>query len=202
MIWLVIVIVLLLLLCIPIGVSAQYNDSGFRASLKLGFIRVPLYPAKAPAKEKPRKAEKTNSTQLKKATGKEGQNSSKSLTDFLPVLRLIFDFLVDFRKKLRVNLLELHVVLAGGDPCDTAINYGRTQIAAGTLIPLLDRFLIIKHKDIHIGCDFVAPQSTYAGKIELSITVAFILQLLGFHGVRFLLNYLKIYNKRKGGARA
>lgn len=38
------------------------------------------------------------------------------MLDFLPLVKVALNFLGDFRRKLRVNRLELKLILAGGDP--------------------------------------------------------------------------------------
>lgn len=61
------------------------------------------------------------------------------------MVKVALNFLGDFRRKLRVNRLELKLILAGGDPCDLAVNYGRAWTAVGNLMPQLERLFVIKN---------------------------------------------------------
>ena len=58
MLWLyillVILLVILLLLLMPVKLKASYNED-FRGSLKIGFIKIQLYPQKPKKKKKPPK---------------------------------------------------------------------------------------------------------------------------------------------------
>lgn len=200
--WLIGAAILLLILCMPVGVSAVYNALGAVVRVRVGPVSVTLFP-KEKSKEKPvKKEEKIQAEQVKPATGASQANTGAGYKDFLPLLQLVFDFLKDFKTKLRINLLEMKLVIAGSDPCDVALNYGRAWAAAGNLIPQLERFFLIKKRNIDISCDFTTSQTQICAKAELTLTVGRILSLFGYHGVRILCNYLKIVNNSKGGAKA
>ena len=113
---------------------------------------------------------------------------------------MALDLLNDFRRKLRVNRLEANIVMAGGDPCDLAINYGRAWAAVGNLMPRLERVLVIKKQDIDVECDFTASQTTICARLDLTITLGRILAIAVVHGFRAVVEFIKINNKRKGGA--
>ena len=142
----------------------------------------PQEPAEAPkAEEKPRK-------------------KGGSITNFLPLVRIALDFLGDFKRKLRVNYLELKLTLAGDDPCDLAVNYGRAWTAMGNLLPRLERFLVIKKRNVDVQCDFTASKTTVIARLDLTITLGRLLAAAVVFAVRALIAFLKIMNKRKGGA--
>ena len=122
------------------------------------------------------------------------------MTDFIPLVRVILDLLIDFKRKIQVRLLELKVTLAGGDPCDLAVNYGRAWAALGNLEPQLDRFFIIKKKDMQVQCDFEADTTLIVARLDLTITVGRLLRLVCCYGFRGIREYLKIMKSRKGGA--
>ena len=60
----------------------------------------------------------------------------------------MLDLLADFKGKLRVDILELDLVLAGGDPCDLGIKYGKAWAAVGNLLPQLERVFVIRKRNI------------------------------------------------------
>lgn len=144
-------------------------------------------PAAPPQPAEPEKAEE----KPKKGGG---------ITDFLPLVRIALDFLGDFKRKLRVNYLVLKLTLAGDDPCDLAVNYGRAWTALGNLLPRLERFLVIKKRDVDVQCDFTASQTTVIARLDLTITLGRLLAAVIVFAVRALIAFLKIMKKRKGGA--
>ena len=112
----------------------------------------------------------------------------------------MLEFLSDFKSKLRVNNLELKLILAGDDPCDLAVNYGRAWVALGNLVPVLERFFVIKKRDMEVECDFTAEKTLIFARMELTITFGRILKVGVYHGFRILCKFLTIMKSRKGGA--
>ena len=92
------------------------------------------------------------------------------------------------------------MILAGGDPCDLAVNYGKAWAALGNLDPQLERLFVIKKKDLQLECDFTADETDIFARLDLTITLGRILATVVVYGVKALVEFLKIKNKRKGGA--
>lgn len=198
--WLLALGLLALLLMLPLGVSALYNTAGLSVYLIFGHLRLKLFPMK----QKEKKTKPKLKAQPKPAAapkGKHGSNTGGSIKDFLPLLQTAVSFLGDFRKKLRVNRLEMKLILAGGDPCDLAINYGRAWTAVGNLMPRLEQLFVIKKRDIEVECDFTSDNTLIFARLDLSITLARLLTLGIYYGIRVLCEYMKIMNQRKGGAK-
>ena len=145
-------------------------------------------PGKVPPPRKPR------------LPAEEKPEAGGSWTDFLSLVPVVLDFLGDFVRKLRVNRLELKLVLAGDDPCDLAVNYGRAWTALGNLLPRLERFLVIQKRDLEVECDFTASETTVIAGLDLTITLGRILACVCKFAFHALVEYLKIMKKRKGGA--
>ena len=198
--WLIALAVIVLIGLIPIGISARYDEAGAAVNLIAGPIRLLLYPGKkGDKKEKPEKKQEQKAT----ATPKSGEKKPKkggSLADFEPLVRAVLDFLGDLRRKLRVDLLELKLVLAGGDPADLGLNYGKACAAVASLEPQLSRFFVIKKKNIHVACDFTEDKTLVSARLDLTITIARILSLGLRHGIKVIREFLKIMKLRKGGA--
>lgn len=218
--WLIALVVLLLLGIAPLGVSVGYNSEGARVRLILGPVRLTLVPskkkkpkadAKQEKKEKPKKEKKAppksapqpqvGADKPSPKPGETGREKGGSITDFLPLVGTVFDFLGDFRRKLRVNHLQLKLIMAGGDPANLGIQYGRAWAAVGNLLPRLERWFVIKKRDIEVECDFVASETLVIAHLELTITLGRLLGALLRFAFRALVQYLKINKKRKGGVK-
>lgn len=195
--WVITLAVLALIGCIPLGISGIYESSGPVANWLIGPIKIPLYPRKKKEKTQPEhRSEELSQKSSPSGAGKKGG----SFADFLPLIHIATDFLGDLRRKLRVKQLEMHLCMAGGDPCDLAINYGRAWAAVGSLMPQLERFLIIKNRDVQVSCDFTQPNTTIYFRADVTITLVRLLGLLLRYGCRAYKEYFKIKDKRKGGA--
>ena len=202
--WLIALGVLALIAIIPIGASIRYGESGPSAYVVAGPVHFCVFPAKKrPQKEKSSKPRKQNKAQ-KPSANKQTDKKTKggSIQNFLPLLDRVFDFLSAFKGKLRVTKLEIKLILAGDDPSDLAVNYGRGWTLLGNLMPLLEKTFIIKDREVEVECDFLASQTTIAARLDISITIGRLISLLVVQGVPILREFLKIVNKRKGGAKA
>ena len=120
--------------------------------------------------------------------------------DFLPLVKVAVDCLGDFRRKLRLDNLYLRLILAGSDPCDLAVNYGRAWAALGNLLPQLEKWFVIKKRDVEVECDFETSEILVIARLDLTITLGRLLAAVLKFAVRALIEYLKLKKKRKGGA--
>lgn len=206
--WLITLGIIILLMVLPLGASVIYNADGFFAYVIAGPLRIKLFPISKKGngtgksgkeKQKADNAAKDNP----KKTNRQGQKqntSGGSITDFLPLLKTGIALLNDFRKKLRVNKLDVKIILSGGDPCDLAVNYGKAWAAVGNLMPQLERFLVIQKRNIQVECDFVSDNTLIFTHVDLTITLGRILYIAVYYGIRAICDYIKIMKKRKGGA--
>ena len=184
------------LMFLPLGIKAKYDEGGAAAWLTFGPLRSVLYPA-AKKEKKAKKAEKPE--EPKKTDGKAKKGGS--YTDFFPLIEALMDFLGELLgRKMRVKNLQANLVLAGDDPCDLAVNYGKACAALGNLVPLLERCFVIKKRDLQVQCDFTADKTLIDAQLEVTITLGRILHLGLRHGIRVLREYSKIVKLRKGGA--
>lgn len=210
--WLIALGILTALAILPLGVSAQYDSGGTLVRLILGPVKLILYPRphSPPKKEKkPKEKKQEEKTSEKKTQEASAPDKKKEASgdpqggdwkDFLPLFRVAMDFLGNFRRKLRVRDLEMKLILAGDDPCDLAVNYGRAWAALGNLMPKLERFLVIRKRNLEVECDFTSEKTLVFVRLELTITLGRLLGLAVVYGIRGLREYLKISKKRKGGA--
>ena len=207
--WLITFAILFLLAILPLGASVLYDSEGVSVRIVAGPVKIQVFPLKKKTKKKKPKKDKPKKERKKKQSGEEKTAKAKpapkpetggSWTDFLPLVKTVLDFLGDFRRKLRVNRLELKLTLAGDDPCDLATNYGRTWAAVGNLMPQLEKIFVIQKRDMEVACDFTATQTLVVARLDLTITLGRLLAAVVKFAVRALIEYLKIRKKRKGGA--
>ena len=204
--WLITLAVLILIGYIRVGVRARYDADGPLVRLILGPVKLTLVPGKKKqAKEKKNTGKAAPPKEEKLPTDpppapKPKKKSGGPLTDFLPLVKVALDFLGEFFTRLRFNDLYLKLVLAGDDPCDLAVNYGRAWAALGNLGPMLDNTLRIKKRDLEIECDFEAEQTLVTAGADVTITIGRTLYLLVRYGCRAVKEFINLKKKRKGGA--
>lgn len=223
MLWLIIPGILLLLCLLPLGIGAVYGKQGPKVYLIIWKVKIPLYPRKPkrPKKEKSKKekGEKTpekpfgvSARQEEKPgdspvkTPENGENPHKEAKDeeenapgdfaqLKSLLHLIVPLLGDLRRKIRITRLQGYLLLAGGDPCDLAVNYGRAWAALGNLQALLSRVFVIRKQDLQVGCDFAGDNTLFYGRADITITVGRLLGLV----LRYGWKLLKSTKMKKGG---
>ena len=193
--WLIAVAILALFALLPVGLELRYDSMGPRVAFVIGPGRVQLYPR--PKKEKTHSADKQKG--MKSSSKK--KTAGGSVSDFLPLMRLVLDFLADFRTRLIVDNLQLTLILADTDPCNLALNYGKGWAVLGNLMPLLDRVLIIKKRNLEVECDFTATKTTIIAGADLILRVWQLAVLVVTHAPGVIKEYSSIVNKRKGGVK-
>ncbi|MCI6227818.1 MAG: DUF2953 domain-containing protein [Clostridiales bacterium] len=207
-IWIAAAIVLILAV-LPLGVCIRYNDAGFLLKVIAGPLKITVFPRKRKQKKQKKKPDQVKKGQQIESSASEEEpprppeaqpeqkEKGGSLTRFLPLIKLGLRFLGDFRRKLRLDNLYLRLILAGDDPCDLAVNYGRIWAAVGNLMPRLERLFVIKKRDIQVECDFAASETCVVAHLDITITLGRLLVLALVYGVRVLIEFLSM--KRKGG---
>ena len=206
--WLIAFMIVFLLAILPLGASVKYNSDGPLVRIIAGPIRFKVFPVKKKEKKEKKPKEKKQKKEKPKTDGQQTMEKPKeekkekggSLLDFLPLVRVGLGLLNDFRWKLRLNRLELKLILAANDPADLGLNYGRAWAAVGNLVPMLERSFVIKKKDIEVECDFTTSETLVIARLDLTITLGRLLALVAVYGVRGLREFMNLKNKRKGGA--
>ncbi len=211
--WWITLGILTLLAILPLGVRVCYDAEGPLVKIVLGPVKLTVFPRpkkeakpKKETKQKPEKTPEQQEEALPKppqpppAPKPEKKEKGGSLTDFLPFVKLALDFLGDFRRKLRMKELYLRLILASDDPCDLAVNYGKTWTAVGSFLPALERWFVIKKRDVEVECDFTASETKVIARLEITITLGRLLSLVAVYAVRGIKEFIVFRNKRKGGA--
>ena len=197
--WLIALGVLVLLALFPIGLGVSYREETLELRVRAAFLsfRLPLQKLldKLTQKKEPEKKE----PEAKPRGTPPPKTEKMKLGDLMPLIRLGIRFLGDLRRKLRVDRLECNLILASEDPCDLAVLYGSAWAAAGNIQAQLERYFVIRKRDIRIQCDFTGEKTLFSGRLDLHITLGRIVSLLVCYGVRAIRELLNL-KKRKGGA--
>lgn len=193
----IVIAVFVLIGCIPVGVDARYMENELSLRLKIGLLKMQILPAKpkkaAPKKEK-KTAKKAATSQKTEKPKKKALMPKLTLSDILALVNLTCDTLGDLRRKLRVEVLTLHVVLGGDDPAKAAMQYGGAWVAIGMLNPKLDQLFVIKKRDIQPILDYNEKEMSISAQLALTITIGQALSLGLKAGARFLKLWI---NKKK-----
>lgn len=205
--------ILTLLAILPLGVRILYDAAGPVVKIVLGPVKLSVFPRKKKEVKKKRKPEVKQEAkrqeqeenlpkppQAPPAPNPAKETKGGSLTDFLPFVKLVLDFLGDFRRKLRLDELYLRLILASDDPCDLALNYGKTWTAVGNFLPALEHWFVIKKRDVEVECDFTASETKVIARLEITITLGRLLVLVAVYAFRGIKEFIQFRNKRKGGA--
>lgn len=72
-------------------------------------------------------------------------------------------------RRLRLTPLKVHLLVAGPDPADTALLYGRLEAALGAALPALHRLVRIKDQDVRLFLDFQREQMDLIADVGLSL---------------------------------
>lgn len=207
-VWIAAAIVLILAV-LPLGVRVRYNSAGLILRVIAGPLKITVFPRKKKPKKQKVKQKKPKEEQNAEPSASEDKppqppeaqpeqkEKGGSIARFLPFIKLGLKFLGDFRRKLRLDNLYVRLILAGDDPCDLAVNYGRIWAAVGNLMPQLERLFVIKKRDIQVECDFTASETCVVAHLDITITLGRLLALALIYGVRVLIEFLSM--KRKGG---
>ena len=193
----IVLAVFVLIGCIPVGVDASYRENGLALRLKIGLFKLQVLPAKE-KKKKPKPKEKKPAAKKPDAKPEKPKKQVSvpklTLSDILALADLACDTLGNLRRKLRVEVLVLHVTLDGSDPAKAAMLYGRVWAALGALTPKLEQLFVIKKRDIQPILDYNEKKMKLDAQLVLTITIGRAICL----ALRALVRFLKLWlNKKK-----
>lgn len=199
--WLIALAVVLLLASIPfwpVGLVAVYREGGLEIAIRLGFLRFKLDPEGSTLKDLIVPVIKKEA-EILVATIKAKKEEGGKLSDLLPLLNAIWKLLGDLRRKVRVKRLDMCLTLAGGDPCDLALNYGKAWAAVGNIVSFLENFLTIKKRNVQVNTDFLGDTTRVYLKVFANMSIWRLFSLLMKHGLPLRDEYKKFLNIDEGG---
>ncbi|MBE6973576.1 MAG: hypothetical protein E7440_06845 [Ruminococcaceae bacterium] len=175
---LMILLVLFLLGQIRIGAQVEYCEDGLFVRVRAGAFLIPVFPVKQ-KKTKAKKIKKEKPPEQKKKKG----GMLKLVLDLLPT---VLETAGKFRRRLRVDRLEMALTVCACDPADAAMRYGQANALLGSLWQPVIRTFHVKDGHAHVGVDFEGTETLLYILASLSLTIAQTLRLILGFGFRAL----------------
>ena len=176
---------LAVILLIPVQIRAAYDQGDISALVRFGPVKITLYPRPEKTgdkKEKKPKKEKKQRKNKKTASAADGESATEekkkkklninreqifySLEKLPPILG---NALKRTGKRIRITPLKVHLLVAGDDPADTALLYGKLEAALAGGLPVLHKLVRIREQDIQLFLDFQEEQMDCIADVGLTI---------------------------------
>ena len=192
----VLLLLLAVILLTPAGVRFRYDQGDLSLLVRFGPLKFQLFPRKEkkpsrrkPKEKKPEKkqaekkaavepekkpakksAPETPKTKKKAATKPRAKINREQILYSLETLPPILGrALKRTGRRLCLAPLKVHLLVAGPDPADTALLYGRLEAALGAALPALYRLVRIKDQDVRLFLDFQREQMDLIADVGLSL---------------------------------
>lgn len=191
---LIVLLVLFLLGQIRIGARVEYCEQGLFVHVRAGAIMIPVFPVKK------KKENKKTPKPEKKAPAEQREKKGGLLKLAVKFIPLVLDTVKKFRRKLRVDKLDMSLVVCAPDPADAAMRYGQANALLGSLWQPITQAFHVKDSHAHVAVDFDAQNPTIYILASLSLTIAQTLGLVVVFGVKALGILIRNRTGRNAGA--
>lgn len=177
----VLLLALVVALRIPVHARASYNQGEIAAWIRYGPVKLQLFPPARPEQKEekqPEAAVESAPAQEPEKKPKKGKRKKKpkakinreqifySLEALPPIL---LRALRRVGRRIWVEPLKLHILVAGADPADTALLYGRLEAALAGALPPLHRVVRIEEQDIQLFLDFTEGKMDFIADVGISL---------------------------------
>ena len=169
----IVLAILMIAAVLPIGVDGRWQENAALVFLKLGLLRLQLFPWKQKEQADGQNRAKQQKKPKKQKKRRRAAKPQPALTrsDYLSLAKLLLRTLQRFRRRLSVDLLQLHYTAASGDPYDTVMQYSRFCATLEAGFPLAKQVLHIKKQDIILNLSFETEQPIVNARLELTLRV-------------------------------
>lgn len=159
----IIILICILIGMIRLGVSFDFVDEKLRLSLILAGLHVQVIPSKKPKKEKkpkepkpekPVKEEKPKKEKKPKQKKKKASLLHITFDDVIAILKKVIKGLGKVTGGFQCSRFLMHLTVAGKDPYDTAVAFGRVNAALNILAPMCDERFRCRDVDVWTDMDF------------------------------------------------
>ncbi len=186
------VLVLLLLGQLRVGAIVEYGQDGLGVRLRLGPVRIGVFPVK-PGKKSKEKTKKTKPAKEKKPLG----GRVKPLVQLLPAA---LDTVKKLFGQLRADKLELLLTISCPDPADTAIRYGQANALLASLWGPLTQALEVQDGHAHVELDYEQGQTSAYVYLSLYLKLWQLLTLAVVFGGKVLFVLIKNRSAVRGAS--
>lgn len=195
----VLALILWLLAQIRLGCRAEYGREGLRLWVRLGALRILVFPLKRRPKQRKRKEKKE-----KGAPGPEPpeeppflSQAGGALAYARGLLPVALEAAGQLGRRLRVDTLRLELTAGAPDPGDAALIYGQACAVLGTLWEPLTAAFDVKDGYAGVKIEFEAEGMTLRAAAALSIKMGQLVRLGVYFGIRGLKAVLAVRRERK-----
>ena len=193
------VVVLLILLCFPVVIRVSYRQGNFCARLQYSLVHIPFYPRAKKDTSVQETPQEQSSSQTEKEPTQKKVKRSVNLEQILYTLEVLPPVLLKtckrVGKRIQISPLQIYILVAGTDPADTAILYGKLEAAMAAILPVLHQMVRIEEQDIQLFPDFCEEQMDFILDVGVRIRLCDLL-LVAFCALGGLLNWFVGFRKR------
>lgn len=175
MVFLIALLIVAALLLMPVGIDAEYIE-------RQAVVRASVGPVGFPVLTFPRTEEKSR----KKKRSPKSRKKKLDRELVVMLIRLGIQALKRLRRRLRIDELQIHLLVSTPDPYQTAMLYGRLNATVYALIPALAQAVELRNQDIQIDVDFDKGRMDAYGRLLLRIYVGQLLVVAAAFGLDFL----------------
>lgn len=169
----VILLLLVFVLFTPILVRVIREAEGLCVRLRVGPVKLQIYPPKKEEKgDKPpeEKKEPKEKKPKEKPAKKRKPPTAEQILYLLEVLPPVLGrALRRVSRRVRIGPLKIWLLLSTADPADTALLYGRVEAALMAALPILHRHLQIRDQDIRVYPDF--EENGMACRLDIGVSI-------------------------------
>lgn len=171
----IILLVFLLIGFLRVGALVSFGDE-LCVKLRVGFIRLTIFPEKEKKPKKPKKEKKPKEEKPKEEKPKKKRSLPRlTLEDILDLAQTALSALGAMVRRacrrVRIDPLDVTVVFGGDDPAIVAAAYGAANAAVFEQMPKAEEKFYIPDPSLHLRMDFTAEETTAEGSVGVSLRV-------------------------------
>lgn len=181
---------------IRVGCQAEYSAGGPVVKLRIGALKLQVFPAKPKEKKPAQKKKKAKKTKEKPPVPLQ-EKVGGALSYAKALLPIVLDLAGQFTQRLQVDKLRLVLTAGGADPADAAMLYGNASAALGAFWHPLTQAFHVKDGSARVDLDFDRPEMTLYAFASLSLKIGQILKIGVYFGMKALFAFLSVRKKLK-----
>lgn len=181
----ILIIMLAIALLLVVGIDVEFSQGTLAVRMKIGWITKEIIP-NSNREKKPKKSSKSERVVEKSKKKLDKKLISDGFWAVLHMLRR-------FRRKLSIDLFKFHYIAASEEPSRTAVQFGAVHASLGMLLPVIQRAVHIRKKDIAVSFSYVKQSP----EISLHVIAGFAVWEILFIVFAFLFEILSsLYRNR------